>query len=74
MAKIYLAFFLATVIALAATGPHVDARSALLEIQDLGHWGNDGLALMIGQISAVFALGGMPNTHTVVVCEVDREC
>lgn len=59
-APIYVALFVATVAALAAAGPHVDVHAAFLDVQDLGNWGNAGLALMIGQISAVFALGGMP--------------
>jgi choline transport protein len=57
-AVIYVALWIATIVALAATGPHVDARDALLDFQDLGNWPTVGFAVIVGQISAVFALGG----------------
>ncbi len=57
-AVLYVGLWIATIAVLAATGPHVDAHTALLKFNDLGNWHDTGLALVIGQISAVFALGG----------------
>ena len=50
--------FIATVAVLWALAPHVDARTALLTFDNQGGWSTTGLALMVGQLSTVFALGG----------------
>lgn len=57
-AWVYGGLWLATIGVLAGIGPHVDAHTAILDFEDTGNWKNMGLAVMIGQISAVFALGG----------------
>ncbi|KAK3676608.1 hypothetical protein LTR78_003382 [Recurvomyces mirabilis] len=55
---VYIATFVATIAIFWALCPHVDAHAALLEITNEGGWSTTGLALMVGQISAIFALGG----------------
>ena len=49
-APIYAALWLATIICLAATGPHVDSHTAILEFTDLGGWNN------LGELQADFAM------------------
>lgn len=41
-----------------ALGPRIGARTAVVEFTNQGGWGSMGLALMVGQIGAVVALGG----------------
>lgn len=60
---LHVAGFIATVSVFWALGPKVDARTALLDFTDEGGWSTMGLALMIGQISAVVALGGKSRTY-----------
>jgi len=55
---VYVVVFIATVAVMWALCPHVDASTALLEFTNEGGWSSTGLALMVGQISAIFALGG----------------
>ena len=55
---VYIAVCFATVGVMWGLCPHVSAKEALLDFQDAGGWNSMGLALMVGQISAVFALGG----------------
>ncbi len=55
---VYVGAFIATVAVMCALCPHVDAYTALIEITNEGGWSSSGLALMVGQISAIFALGG----------------
>ncbi|KAK3069571.1 hypothetical protein LTR53_011981 [Teratosphaeriaceae sp. CCFEE 6253] len=55
---IYVAAFIATIAVMWALCPHVDAHTALVEVTNSGGWSSNGLALMVGQISAIFALGG----------------
>jgi len=50
--------FVAIVVCLWVLGPHVDAHTALLEFTNEGGWQTTGLALMVGQITCVSALGG----------------
>ena len=55
---IHVCGFVIVVVVLCVLAPHVDARTALLEFTDEGGWNNMGLALMIGQLTTVVALGG----------------
>ncbi|KAK0269392.1 hypothetical protein LTR35_014881 [Friedmanniomyces endolithicus] len=55
---VYVGAFIATVAVMCALCPHVDAYTALIEVTNEGGWSSSGLALMVGQISAIFALGG----------------
>ncbi|KAK4550236.1 hypothetical protein LTR36_003203 [Oleoguttula mirabilis] len=55
---LHVAAFIATVSVFWALGPRIDARTALLDFTDDGGWTSMGLALMVGQISAVVALSG----------------
>ncbi|KAK1086240.1 hypothetical protein LTR33_001663 [Friedmanniomyces endolithicus] len=55
---VYVGAFIATVAVMCALCPHVDAYTALVEVTNEGGWSSSGLALMVGQISAIFALGG----------------
>ncbi|TKA83850.1 hypothetical protein B0A55_00119 [Friedmanniomyces simplex] len=55
---VYVATFVATIAVMWALCPHVDAYTALVEVTNEGGWSSTGLALMVGQISAIFALGG----------------
>jgi len=55
---VYIIAFIATIAVMWALVPHVDARTALIEITNEGGWSSNGLALMVAQISAIFALGG----------------
>jgi amino acid transporter len=55
---LHVAGFLATVVVLWAIGPTVSAEEALLNFSNLGGWSSTGLALMVGQLTVVFALGG----------------
>lgn len=61
-----VAGFIATIAVLWALAPHDDARAALLTFENEGGWATTGLALMVGQLSAVFALGGMPGQSHLV--------
>jgi choline transport protein len=55
---VYVAAFIATIAVMWALCPHVDAHAALVEVSNGGGWSSTGLALMVGQISSIFALGG----------------
>jgi len=55
---VHVAGFIATIVVLWAMAPHVDVQAALLTFDNEGGWSTTGLALMVGQLSAVFALGG----------------
>ena len=57
---VYVAAFIGTIAVMWALCPHVDAHAALIEVTNEGGWSSNGLALMVGQISAIFALGGKP--------------
>lgn len=63
---VYVASFIATIAVMWALCPHVDAHTALMDFKDEGGWSSMGLALMVGQISAIFALGG-ERCVTVIV-------
>jgi amino acid transporter len=55
---VYVGTFIATVAVLWTIDSGVDARDALLELKDFGGWNSIGLALMVGQVGPIFALGG----------------
>jgi len=63
---VYVAAFIATIAVMWAMIPHVDAKTALLEFTDEGGWSSMGLAVMVGQISAIFALGGQWPSHQIM--------
>ena len=69
-APVYVGLWLATIAVLAASGPHVSGYEAILDFQDFGGWNSMGLALMIGQISAVFALGGSDAAVRAIMPDV----
>lgn len=48
--------FVAVIVVMWVLAPHVDARTALLDFTNEGGWDSMGLALMIGQITAVVGL------------------
>lgn len=50
--------FIGVVTVLWVLAPHVDAQTALLTFTNGGGWQTTGLALMIGQVTSVSALGG----------------
>ena len=54
---LHLAGFVAIVIVLWVLAPHPPARDVLLDFQNSGGWATTGLSLMVGQISAIAALG-----------------
>ncbi|KXL51510.1 hypothetical protein M433DRAFT_60067 [Acidomyces richmondensis BFW] len=55
---VYVAVCIATIVVMWVLCPHVDAHTALIEVTNTGGWNTMGLALMVGQISSIFALGG----------------
>lgn len=61
---VHLGGFIITIAVLWALAPHVDAKAALLTFENEGGWPTMGLALMVGQLSAVFALGGELNIRS----------
>jgi len=65
---IHIFGFVAIVVVLWVLGPHVDANTALLTFTNEGGWQTTGLALMVGQISSVFALGGEYRMFSTVDC------
>ena len=65
---VYVAAFIATIAVMWALCPHVDAHTALMEVTNEGGWSSIGLSLMVGQISAIFALGG--ESAVSAVCRV----
>lgn len=56
---VHVGGFIATIAVLWALAPHVSAKEALLTFENEGGWSSTGLALMVGQLTVVFALGGM---------------
>jgi hypothetical protein len=55
---LHVAGLLATVAVLWSLGPRISAKEALLDFSNLGGWSSTGLAVMVGQLTVVFALGG----------------
>ena len=55
---IHMFGFVAVIVVLWVLAPHVDASTAIFEFTNLGGWSSMGLALMVGQLTNVFALGG----------------
>ncbi|KAI5362443.1 Putative amino acid/polyamine transporter I [Septoria linicola] len=54
---VHLAGFVAVVVVLWVLAPHPPAAEVLLHFQNSGGWPTTGLSLMVGQISAIAALG-----------------
>jgi hypothetical protein len=52
--------FLTTVIVLWVCAPHQSAKAVFTEFTNEGGWPTMGLSLMVGQITAIFSLLGMP--------------
>jgi choline transport protein len=55
---VHVGSLIATIAVLWAMAPHVDARVALLIFENDGGWVSTGLAIMVGQLTVVFALDG----------------
>lgn len=54
---LHIAGFLAIMVVFWVLSPHVPAKDVFLDLQNGGGWQTTGLALMIGQVSAVGFLG-----------------
>lgn len=57
---LHVAIFLVFIIVLAVRAPHQSAKVVLTKFTNEGGWSTTGLALMVGQITAIYSLIGKP--------------
>jgi amino acid transporter len=55
--------FLVVIIVLWACAPHQSAKAVFTEFTNAGGWSSMGLSVMVGQITAIYALLGESKTH-----------
>ncbi|KAK4997767.1 hypothetical protein LTR28_013877, partial [Elasticomyces elasticus] len=63
--------FCAIIVVLWVLAPHVPASTALLEFTNAGGWSSTGLALMVGQITAVTGLASLSVRELIIATASD---
>ena len=65
---VHVSAFLAVVVALWVLAPHQNAKAVFTKLSNDGGWSSQGLALMVGQVSAIYALIGEYRIPNLTSC------